>query len=172
MCLYKFFANDISASETRADRELPQHLQFMNCTLRDSSHVRLSKLNIKARPNLCNMLIRLPSSRLLFCAQRVTDKRRSHEETPCPACVHGFEFNLHIFGKCGCNYQKKFLHSKSREKKSCTVGQGKKNRASLSTRRILLDQMKNLSVIFSFERANENEEHSILPISTNRVLKR
>ena len=36
------------------------------------------------------------------------------------------------------NYPKKFLHSKSKEKKSCTVNQGKKNRASLSTRRILL----------------------------------
>ena len=45
--------------------------------------------------------------------------------------VFFFSLPLNIY------YQKKFLHSKSKEKKSCTVGQGKKNRASLSSRRIL-----------------------------------
>ena len=46
-------------------------------------------------------------------------------------------------GGGGGQLPKKFLHSKSRGKKSCPVGEGKKNRASLSAHRILLDQKKN-----------------------------
>ena len=37
----------------------------------------------------------------------------------------------------------KFLHSKSREKNHAQLEKGRKNQASLSTRRIKLDQMKN-----------------------------
>ena len=47
-------------------------------------------------------------------------------------------------GGGGWAITKKYSYTaKVEKKKTCTVGKGEKNRASLSTRRILLDQMKN-----------------------------